>query len=86
MRVRVHPAGRLGRRLRAPHRRLDHSTQLVVADLGDGQTMLVETRADTETDPERQVKVGQHLPFDTVAESINAISTSLLGAINSDTQ
>lgn len=57
------------------------SSQLVAVDMGEGRTILVDARADSDPDPERRVSISQKVPFDGVAESIDAISSRILGAL-----
>jgi hypothetical protein len=57
------------------------SSQLVTVDLGEGRTILIDARTDSEPDPERRVSIGQKVPFDGVAESIDAISSRIVGAL-----
>jgi Trypsin-co-occurring domain 1 len=60
---------------------MDDSKVLVV-DLGNQQTILVEARTDDPTpNPERPVSIAKSLPFDGVAESIDAISTRIVAAL-----
>jgi hypothetical protein len=53
--------------------------EIVPVELGDGRTMLVEALGDP--DPERRVSITDHVPFDGVAESIDAISTRIVDAL-----
>ena len=57
------------------------SSQLVTVDMGEGRTILIDARIDSEPDPERRVSIGQKVPFDGVAESIDAISSRIVGAL-----
>jgi hypothetical protein len=57
------------------------SSQLVTVDMGEGRTILIDARIDSEPDPERRVSIRQKVPFDGVAESIDAISSRIVGAL-----
>ena len=57
------------------------ASEVLVVDMGDNRTILVETRTDGDPNPEQKVRVGATIPFDGVAESIDAISGRIVGAL-----
>ena len=56
-------------------------SEVLAVDLGNNQTILVEARTDGDSDPEARVSVADKVPFDGVAESIDAISSRIVGAL-----
>jgi hypothetical protein len=56
-------------------------SEVLVVDLGNEKTILVETRTDVDPDPEARVSIAGRVPFDGVAESIDAITSRIAGAL-----
>ena len=57
------------------------ASEVLVVDMGDNRTILVEARTDGDPNPERKVGVGAKIPFDGVADSIDAISGRIVDAL-----